>query len=72
LPAVIVIHETLLTAVHPHPVAADTVTLPVVLDCEIDRLTGEIVGAQVTEYANVFDVVLALAPPGPIAVTRPS
>ena len=72
LPPLIVIHEALLAAVQPQPVPAETPTLPVVLDCEIERLVGEIVGAQPSEYPNVFEAVLALAPPGPIAVTRPS
>ena len=72
LPLVIEIHEALLAAVHPQPVPAETATLPVVLDCEIERLAGEIVGAHVAEYPKVFDAALALAPPGPIAVTRPS
>ncbi|HET7218197.1 MAG TPA: hypothetical protein VFJ02_09110 [Vicinamibacterales bacterium] len=72
LPPVIVIHDALLTAVHAHPVAALTVTLPVVAVSETARLVGEIAGAHATEYPKVLDAALAVAPPGPIAVTRAS
>jgi hypothetical protein len=45
-PAVTVIHETLLDAVHAHPEPAVTVIVPVVAVEPIDVLTGEIVKVQ--------------------------
>jgi hypothetical protein len=68
-PAVTVIHEALLTAVHAHPVPALTVVLPVPPAAEIDRLAGDIVGAHGALNANVFDRALGALPPGPTAAT---
>ena len=66
-PAVTVIHAALLTAVHTHPAPALTVVLPEPPAAGIDRLAGEIVGAQCTLNANVFDRAVDELPPGPIA-----
>jgi hypothetical protein len=71
-PAVTVIHEALLTAVHVQPVPAVTVVLPAPPAAAIDWLAGEIVGEQGTEKENVFDGRLVDDPPGPLADTRPS
>ena len=73
-PAVTVIQDVaLLAAVHAHPVPAETVTLPVVAT-EVVRFdeAGEIVGAQGTLNANVFERVLVAVPPGPTAFTTVS
>ena len=45
-PIVIVIHATLLTAVHEHPVATATVLLPVPPDAASDWLVGVMEGEQ--------------------------
>ena len=66
-PAVTVIHAALLTAVHTHPAPALTVVLPVPPAAGIDRLAGEIVGAQGGLNANVFDRAVDELPPGPTA-----
>jgi hypothetical protein len=72
-PAVIVTHVALLVAVHAQPVAAVTLTVPVVAadDVRFDDV-GEIVGAQGALNANEFDRVLAAVPPGPTAFTTDS
>ena len=67
-----VIQDALLTADHAQPLASVSVTVPVVADCETDRLVGEIAGVQVGEKTNVLETVLAVVPPGPIADTRAS
>jgi hypothetical protein len=71
-PLVIVIHATLLTAVHEHPVAIPTETLPFPAADEKLWAVGVIEGLHVSENANVFETLLALTPPGPTADTRAS
>ena len=68
-PAVIVIQETLLLAVHAQPDPADTGTEPLNPVAATFDDEGEMVGEQVTLNANVFERSLAALPPGPIAVT---
>src|SRR6185295_590671 len=72
-PAVTVIQPTLLAAVQVHPVPAVTVTLPVVA-ADVARFddVGEIVGAQGSVNANVFDRGVDDVPPGPTALTTDS
>jgi hypothetical protein len=72
LPAVIVNHATLLTAVHVQAVPAITAVLPAPPPADMEKAVGEIVGAQGTEKENVFEGRLLEEPPGPIAATRPS
>jgi hypothetical protein len=71
-PDVMVSQAALLVAVHPHPAPAETATLPVPPVAPTDWLVGEIPGLQVTAHENVFDKVLVVVPPGPIAATRAS
>jgi hypothetical protein len=71
-PLVIVIHAALLTAVHVHPVAILTETLPLPAADEKFWPVGVIEGLHVSENANVFETSLALDPPGPTAATRAS
>lgn len=66
-PAVTVIQAALLTAAHIHPAPALTVVLPEPPAAGIDRLAGEIVGAQGTLNPNVFDRPVDELPPGPTA-----
>jgi hypothetical protein len=67
-----VIHDALLTAVHAQPLGSVSATIPVVADCETDRLVGEMAGVQFGEKAKVFETELAVVPPGPMADTRAS
>ena len=67
-----VIHEALLTADQVQPAATVRAIVPVVADWDTVRLVGEIEGVHVAEKANVFEAVLAVVPPGPIAETRAS
>jgi hypothetical protein len=68
-PALIVIQETLLVAVHAQPVPAETAADPVKPVAATFDDAGETVGEQVTLNANVFERSLAALPPGPMAVT---
>jgi hypothetical protein len=67
-----VIHPALLTAVHAQPTPLVTVTLPVAALDETVRLAGEIPGTHGAVNEKPFEAVLAVAPPGPSAVTRAS
>ena len=58
LPEVIVIHEALLTAVHPHPVCVVTFTLPEPPPAGEDALTGEMEEAQIVDVDNVAYIVV--------------
>jgi hypothetical protein len=71
-PVLTVIQLALLTLVHEQPAAAVTVELPDPPAEAIDRLFGEIVGAQAAVNEKVFDGRLVEDPPGPSADTRPS
>jgi hypothetical protein len=72
-PAVRVIHELLLPAVHAQPAVAVTATVPVVALDVTDRLVGAIDGVEhAGENEKLFEVVLATDPPGPYAATRAS
>jgi hypothetical protein len=72
-PAVTVIHELLLAAVHAHPATAFTVLLALPAVALTDWLAGEIVGVvHVGVNANVLDRTAALFPPGPTAATSTS
>jgi hypothetical protein len=68
-PDVTVIHEALLTAVHPQPLPAVTVTLPDPPPdpklCEV----GDAAYVQEDVKPNVLDSALAALPPGPTAAT---
>src|SRR5439155_1214563 len=65
-PVVTVIHASLLTAVHAHPVGAVTVVLPVPPPATTDWLAGEIVSVQVMPTC----VIVALLPPALIVPLR--
>jgi hypothetical protein len=71
-PAVIVIHATLLTAVHAQPAPTVTVLLPVPAAAATDWDVGEMEGAHGTPNANVLDRALSVLPPGPTATTTDS
>jgi hypothetical protein len=73
-PAVTVIQELLLTAVHAHVLPAVTVALPVPPAATTDWLVGDTDGAHVTGgvNANVLERVPPLLPPGPTACTSTS
>jgi hypothetical protein len=72
-PAVTMIHETLLTAVHEQPAPAVTVVLPVPPAAAIDCDEGEIVGVHADALkANVLERVLTALPFGPRASTTAS
>lgn len=72
-PPVTVIHESLLTAVHPHPAATVTVALPVPPAAATDWLSGVTLGVpHVGVNANVLERVPPLLPPGPTACTSTS
>jgi hypothetical protein len=62
----------LLIAVHPHPVATVTLTLPVTEPDPTERAVGDIEGVQVGENEKPFETALAVDPPGPTALTRAS
>ena len=62
----------LLTAVHAHPVAAVTPTLPVAVPAPTDCPVELSDGTHPPWNVKLFDKVLAVEPPGPIAVTRAS
>ena len=68
-PPVIVSHDAPLVAVHAHASPALTPTDPVDAAALNDAEGAVSVGAQVAERANVFDTVLVVEPPGPMAVT---
>ena len=70
-PAVTVIQDALLVAFQVHPLPAVTVVLPVPPPDPTVWEVGEIDGAHAW-YVNVFEVVLAVDPPGPTADTRAS
>jgi hypothetical protein len=59
-------------AVHAHPLATLTPTLPVAAPAPTDWLPAVNVGAHVGENEKPFDRALGVDPPGPIAVTRAS
>ena len=65
-PALTVIHVSLLTAVHAHPVGAVTVVLPVPPPAPMDWLVGEIVSVHATPAC----VTVALLPPAVIDPLR--
>src|SRR5439155_1610012 len=65
-PVATVIHASLLTAVHAHPVGAVTVVLPVPPPATTDWLVGEIVSVHVTPAW----VTVALLPPAVIVPLR--
>jgi hypothetical protein len=71
-PAVIVSQDAPLVAVHAHPAAALTPTEPVAAAAPTDAEGADSVGAQGADRANVFERVLVVDPPGPMAVTRDS
>jgi hypothetical protein len=69
-PAVTVIHEVLLTAVHVQPAPAVTVrSLLVDADAPTDGLVGVTPYMQGTLHEKLFDAVLLDVPPGPTAAT---
>ena len=70
-PAVMVIQDALLVAFQVHPLPAVTVVLPVPPPDPTVWEVGEIDGAHAW-YVKVFEVVLAVEPPGPTADTRAS
>ena len=65
-PALTVIHVSLLTAVHAHPVGAVTVVLPVPPPAPMDWLVGEIVSVHATPAC----VIVELLPPTVIVPLR--
>ena len=68
-PDVIVIHDALLTAVHPQPLLAVTATLP---DPPLDPKLCNVGDAEYVQAAvkpKVLDSALAALPPGPTAAT---
>jgi hypothetical protein len=67
-----VIHDALLAADQAHPAATVRPTLPVPPPDTTDWLVGESVGAQGGVNEKPFETVLAVEPPGPMAVTRAS
>ena len=68
-----VIQPLLLAADHEHPAVAVTPTLPVARADVTDRFVGLIEGVEhAGENEKLFDAVLSVLPPGPIAVTRAS
>src|SRR5262245_52396340 len=71
-PPVIRIQLSLLTAVHPHPVAASTSTSPAPPADPMVCPGSEMVGAHDGEKENWLDAVLTPDPPGPSAVTLAS
>jgi hypothetical protein len=73
LPSVTVIHELLLTAVHPHPDCVVTEKLPVPEAAPTERAGVESAKLQ-DDVLNVngLDGVLVPVPPGPTALTRAS
>jgi hypothetical protein len=62
----------LLAADHVHPSAAVTPTVDEPAAAGIDRLVGEIAGAQVTVNVNALVGSLGATPPGPTAAARAS
>jgi hypothetical protein len=66
---VTVIHDALLTAVHPQPLPAVTVTLP---DPPLDPKLCDVGAAPYVQgdvKPNVLDSALGVPPPGPTAAT---
>jgi hypothetical protein len=61
-----------LDAVHGHEAPTVSATEPVLAPAPTDVEPAASDGVQLPERANVFDGVLAVEPPGPIAVTRAS
>jgi hypothetical protein len=71
-PALMVIHATLLEAVHTQPAAALTVVPAVPPAAVSDWPAGEMVGAHDAVNENVFERALGAVPPGPTALTTVS
>jgi hypothetical protein len=67
---VIVSHDALLVAVHGHPVAIRTLTVPPPAAAVNVWLIGVREAPHVPENENVFEKVLAALPDGPTAATR--
>ena len=66
-PAVTVIHDALLEAVHAQPVPTMTEALPLPPAATTDKPVGETVATQGDVNANVLETMLVADPDGPIA-----
>ena len=71
-PAVTVIHELLLTAVHAQVEPVVMAVVPVPPAAVTDWLLGDIDGVQEAVNENVLDRAVRLLPPGPMASMRVS